>query len=92
MIGFLVPPGTTGDIELADQTHRPLPVDASGLALFVGPSEPPAALATLTLPDRRQLYCAPGTILGPDDVRQLDPDEASNLSGQPWNCLFASDL
>ena len=92
LLGFLVPAGSTVDMELIGGTHVAVPVVADGLALYAGPLATAGALATVTLPDQRQLYCAPGMIATPKDVEDLDAADADQVHNDPWNCLFAADL
>lgn len=88
MIGFVVPPGSLAYMMMLDGTNQLIPIDATGFALYVGPLNPVAALANITLPDGRGLYCAPGLIMTPEDIR----DAARTISSEPWNCLFAADV
>lgn len=92
MIGFVVPPGSSAEVLMLDGTTLPVPVDAGGLALYAGPEAPVAALVTVTLPDGRALYCAPGLIVTPDDVEELGPEAGPQVRREPWNCVFAADV
>ena len=92
MLGLLVPPGSTMEMYLVGGGTLPVTVDSSGLGLWAGPPSPAAALAAVTLPDQRVLYCAPGLILTPNDVNELAPGDDDQVFSEPWNCVFAADV
>ena len=97
MIGFVVPPGSTGEVVLADgTTHKPMLVDGDGLALFTGPVTDIAGIAILNLPGNVKLYCAPGPVQTPQDLPperlQFGATSSESLRDLPWNCLPADAL
>jgi hypothetical protein len=93
MFGMLLPPGSKASMMLFGGGQKDVPVDAkTGLALYAGPTDPPAALLLVTVPAGTKLYCAPGDVQTPNDVRQLTEADAAALRGQAWNCLEADAI
>jgi hypothetical protein len=86
IFGLLLPEGSTAEASFFDGTRRPVPLDPSGLALVVGPSEPVLGAMVVTLADGKKLSCGPGPINGPADLEGTAPEEAFSA---PWNCLPA---
>ena len=85
LIGILVPPGSTVEVVLANRQRMPMTVDQSGLAVYAGAAQPPAALVTVHTPSGTNLVCGPGPINSLGDVDAISSPES--LRGLPWNCL-----
>ena len=95
MIGALVPRGATAVLTMGDGTTRTLPVDANGLALYVGPPAPIAGYLEVTLADGTKLACGPGSVTSASDATgggplasdgEVDPIRQAKLRAQPWGC------
>lgn len=89
MLGMQVPPGSTLQMYRVDEFDAPIdvPVDANGLALYVGPSATPGVFVQLTLADGEVMLCAPGEISNYRDYVGVTPEMGKLLLSQPWNCL-----
>ena len=95
MIGALLPHGATAVLTMGDGTTRTLPVDANGLALYVGPPAPIAGYLEVTLADGTKLACGPGSVTSASDATgggplasdgEVDPIRQAKLRAQPWGC------